>query len=165
MFLSLDHAHTKQCDGVISWCVHIAKWVVLLHPRRYMWQARWQEAGVPKKHLIDDPSTTPPGMDLPRGLWCLLNRFRTSAGPCRSSLHKWSLTVSPLCDCGAIQTMHYIVENCPMLRYSGVIGLHRADESALGDWAVLRLHSTIYIYIYIYIHISQTLAFCISSLW
>ena len=45
---------------------------------------------------------------LSRGHWCLLNRFRTDVGPCRSSLHKWGYIASPLCDCGEPQMMpHY----------------------------------------------------------
>jgi len=34
-------------------------------------------------HLICDPSNQPPGFDLPRQSWTLLNRFRTDQGACQ----------------------------------------------------------------------------------
>ena len=59
---------------------------------QHLWRARWQVVDVPNKSLINDPTIQLPGMDLPRGQWCLLNRFRSDAGPCRNSMHEWGNT-------------------------------------------------------------------------
>ena len=43
-----------------------------------LWRTRCQNqtVAVPNKSLIKDPTIQLPGMDLPRGQWSLLNRFR-----------------------------------------------------------------------------------------
>jgi len=49
-------------------------------------------------------------------------------------LHKWKIKSSPLCDCGQIQSIKHIVEECPQTRYKGGIeGLHKCDDGAM-DW-------------------------------
>ena len=57
---------------------------------QHLWRIRWQNqiVDVPNKSLINDPTIQLPGMDLPRGQWSLLNRFRSDAGPCRNSMHE-----------------------------------------------------------------------------
>ena len=39
----------------------------------------------------------PPGFDLPRQPWTLLNRFRTGHSTCLASLHHWGMAQSDLC--------------------------------------------------------------------
>ena len=86
------------------------------------------------KFLVADPTIQLPGMDLPRGHWCVLNRFRTDAGPCRSSLHKWGYLASPLCDCGEPQTMRHMIDDCPLSHLDGGIkALHLAEDPAV-NW-------------------------------
>ena len=55
---------------------------------QHLWRTRWQIVDVPNKSLITDPTIQLPGIDLPRGQWSLLNRFRSDAGPCRNSMHR-----------------------------------------------------------------------------
>lgn len=63
---------------------------------------------------------TPPGFVLPRKTWATLNRIRTGHGNCRDSHHRWNMAPSPECDCGAArQTVHHIVAECPLRRYTG----------------------------------------------
>ena len=52
---------------------------------QHLCRTRWQIVDVPNKSLIKDPTIQLPGMQLPRGQWSLLNRFRSDAGPCRNS--------------------------------------------------------------------------------
>lgn len=61
----------------------------------------------------------PPGFDLPRKTWSTLNRIRTQHGRCAYSLHKWGKQPSPLCDCGEIQTISHITEECTIRSYNG----------------------------------------------
>ena len=73
-------------------------------------------------------------MDLPRGQWSLLNRFRSDAGPCRNSMHEWGYIASPLCDCGEHQTMRHVVNECPLTCFDGGISeLHKAHDAAF-NW-------------------------------
>ena len=101
---------------------------------QHLWRTRWQIVDVPNKSLINDPIIQLPGMDLPRGQWSLLNRFRSDAGPCRNSMHEWGYIASPLCDCGGDQTMRHIVNECPLTCFDGGISeLHQAHDAAF-NW-------------------------------
>ena len=96
-----------------------------------LWRESWRECDVIGKALVNDPAARVPGFDLPRAQWVLLNRFRTGAGPCRYSLHRWGARESPLCDCGAEQTMRHIVEECPATAlHGGLEELHLASQDA-----------------------------------
>lgn len=54
---------------------------------------------------------------------------------------------SPICNCGQIQTIRHIVEECPKTKFSGeTLGLHKGDEEAL-DW----LHNLVIIFYSCYI--------------
>lgn len=110
---------------------------------QHLWRTRWQDQNdAPNTSLINDPTIQLPGMDMPRGQWTLLNRFRTDAGPCRCSMHKWGYIASPLCDCGEPQTMRHIVNECPLTRFEGGISaLHLAQEEAFGWLLDLNLRS------------------------
>ena len=89
---------------------------------------------VQSKSLINDPTIQLPGMDLPRGQWSLLNRFRSDAGPCRNSIHEWGYIASPLCDRGEHQAMRHIVNECPLTCFDGGISeLHLAQGVAF-NW-------------------------------
>ena len=108
-----------------------------LKSRRPIWSNLPEEAqtiqhlvDVPNKSLINDPTIQLPGMDLPRGQWSLLNRFRSDPGPCRSSMHQWGYIASPLCDCGEQQTMRHIVNECPLTCFDGGISeLHQEHDA------------------------------------
>ena len=101
---------------------------------QHLWCTRWQIVDVPNKSLINDPTFQLPGMDLLRGKWSLLNRFRSDVGPCRNSMHEWGYIVSPLCDCGEPQTMRYIVNECLLTCFDGGISeLHQAHDAAF-NW-------------------------------
>ena len=61
---------------------------------------------------------------LPRAAWVKLNRLRTGVGRFHSSMHKWGLTPSPNCECGASeQTADHVLTACP---------IHRAPHGAPG---------------------------------
>ena len=101
---------------------------------QHLWRTRWQIVDVQNKSLINDPTIQLPGMDLPRGQWSLLNRFRSDAGPCRNSMHEWGYIASPLCDCGEPQTMRHVVNECPLTCFDGGISeLHQAHDTAF-NW-------------------------------
>ena len=63
-------------------------------------------------------------MSLPRAAWIKLNRLRTGFGRFHSSMHKWGLTPSPNCECGASeQTADHVLTAC---------SIHRAPHGARG---------------------------------
>ena len=77
-------------------------------------------------------------MDLPRGQWSLLSRFRSYAEPCRNSLHERGYIASPLCDCGEHQTMRHIVTEFQLTCFDGGISeLHQAHDTAV-NWLLRR---------------------------
>ena len=80
---------------------------------------RWREGapGVPDSYFS---FTRPPGFELPRRTWVMLNRIRTKHGRCNASLFKWGFKDSPQCDCGvADQTVDHIVFECERRAYLG----------------------------------------------
>jgi len=99
-----------------------------------LWNLHWKDVVVPNNHLISDPTQLVPGFEFPRATWTALNRVRTGQGKCNYLMHKWGMVDSPLCNCGQIQTIRHIVEECPETKFSGgTSGLHKGDKEAL-DW-------------------------------
>ena len=98
------------------------------------WRDLWKTSPAVNKTLVMDPTLTPPGFDLPRRYWCAINRIRTLQGRCAALLYKWGLKGSPLCQCGEVQTIDHIVNECPLLFYQeGIRGIHRATPDAV-NW-------------------------------
>lgn len=99
------------------------------------WAATWDEYNGRNKHLVSSPPFEIGGMNLPRKVWTLLNRFRSGVGRCNYWKLKWGLTADQSCDCGAdIQTMEHIVTDCPLRCFpGGLAGLHSLDEAGI-DW-------------------------------
>jgi hypothetical protein len=59
-----------------------------------------------------------PGFDLPRKIWCKLNRFRTSHGKCNKMLFRWNIRENPSCEFEAEkETIQHIVEECPLTKF------------------------------------------------
>lgn len=86
------------------------------------WLEKWKNSAPIEWHPIKPSNTSerPPGFNLPRKLWCSLNRIRTNHGKCNDSFFKWGLTDSPLCDCNtANQTINHIAFDCPLRAYTG----------------------------------------------
>ena len=55
-------------------------------------------------------------MDMSRKACTRLNRLRTGVGRFNASMHKWGLTGSPACVCGASeQTADHLIAGCPAL--------------------------------------------------
>jgi hypothetical protein len=53
------------------------------------------------KNLTEDPTKQVLGFDLPKKIWCKLNRFRTGHGKCNNMLFHWNIRENPSCECGA----------------------------------------------------------------
>jgi hypothetical protein len=83
--------------------------------------------------LILNPNTRPPGFELRRHDWVLLNLFCTSKSRCAFLIHRWSFGESPACDCGAEQqTMDHIENKCPLqLCPGGLLSLNDANPDAV----------------------------------
>jgi hypothetical protein len=94
-----------------------------------------QDVDIFNKNLIEDPTKQLPGFDLPRKIWCKLNRFRTGHGKCNNMLFHWNIRENPSCECGAEkETIQHIVEECPLTKFQqGFSKLHLLTEDAL-NW-------------------------------
>jgi hypothetical protein len=90
------------------------------------WKAAWQDVHIFNKNLIEDPTKQLPVLDLPRKIWCILNRFRTGHGKCNNILFHWNIRENPSCKCGAEkETIQHIVEECPLTKFQqGFSELH-----------------------------------------
>ena len=97
---------------------------------RTRWKDDWLAAPPSRLHnFIRDPHSVP-GLDLPRKQWTTLNRLRTGVGRFSSSMLKWGLKDSSVCECGAPeQTVDHILDVCPQHRPpSGREGIVSLDE-------------------------------------
>jgi hypothetical protein len=97
------------------------------------WMTLWLENSPVNGDLILDPNMRPPGFDLPRHKWVLLNRFRTNNGRCAYQMNSWGFRETANCDCGAIQqTMQHIVNECLLRSFpGGLIQLNDVDPTAV----------------------------------
>lgn len=80
------------------------------------WQQEWSSK---QNNIIPCITQKPPGFNLPRRVWSVLNRIRTQHGRCAYSMHRWGTATTPFCECGGIQTVRHIVEDCPRTAYEG----------------------------------------------
>lgn len=112
---------------------------VTQHPqplnKQEIWRREWLSAdyGAITEHI--DPTKQLPGSNLPRKLWCKLNRLRTGHGRCKANLYKWGIITSPECECGEPeQTIHHITWDCPIRRFHGELkDLVEATPTAI-EW-------------------------------
>ena len=96
------------------------------------WREAWDSAQVVSHTLVDDPAIRPPGFNLPRAEWSLLNRFRTGQGICQVNRQRWGLADTDKCECGEVQTMSHILESCDLTKFDGgILELHKVSENAL----------------------------------
>jgi hypothetical protein len=69
--------------------------------------------------IVDDPSVVPPGFDLKRREWVILNRFCTSQAKYAYLIHRWSYSDSPVCDCDFAQQTTTHILDCPLRHFEG----------------------------------------------
>ena len=89
------------------------------------WNTEWGSNTSRLHDFITDVSEPPSGMRLPRLAWVRLNRLRTGIGRFRSTMHRWGMSHSAACECGAEeQTADHIITTCPKYHLSsGTHGL------------------------------------------
>jgi hypothetical protein len=76
----------------------------------------WSQSAPDHSDLVRDPTVEPPGFDLKRREWVLLNRFRTLQGKCAFLMHRWGFSNATNCDCGRpCQTMDHIIDDCHLI--------------------------------------------------
>jgi len=74
-------------------------------------------------------------MALPKRTWVCLNHLRAYVRRFRTYLHKWGMTFSAACECGAEeQTVDHVVLQCPIHRPPhGLHGLMVLDDETI-EW-------------------------------
>ena len=90
----------------------------------YKSNAEYCENASRLRAFVPGTGARPAGMGLRRVAWVKLNRLRTGVGQFYSSMHKWGLTPSPNCECGASeQTADHVLTAC---------SIHQAPHGARG---------------------------------
>ena len=84
------------------------------------WRRIWQNLNYRLCQYIHEPSAKPPGHDLKRHQWVLLNRVRSGYGRYASFMHRIGLSDSLNCIYGEIQT-HQHVLTCQTIGIRGDI--------------------------------------------
>lgn len=88
---------------------------------REAWKVAWMEKGAESILFdFDIHSSTSKDFQLPRKIWCNLNRLRTGHGRCNDMMYKWRIIDDPSCPCGALnQTTNHMLLDCPIWSYNG----------------------------------------------
>ena len=94
------------------------------------WDTEYSKSMSALGDYIPRVSTRPIGMSSIRTALVNLNRLLTGVGRSGSSMHKWSLAPSVICECGASeQTADHIISTCPTHRAPrGIMGLTVLDD-------------------------------------
>ena len=100
------------------------------HWADHRWNMEWQESTSRLHQFIADASSSPSGMNFPRPAWVRLNRLRTGVGLFQSTMHKWGMAPTAVCECGAeYQTADHVITTCPIYSYPNEAqGLAQVDE-------------------------------------
>jgi hypothetical protein len=83
------------------------------------WKESWSSLVPVNGDIVDDPTVQPPGFNLKRREWVLLNRFRTTQGKCAYLMNRWGFVDSPACDCGYAQQTTAHILDCPLRPFNG----------------------------------------------
>ena len=68
----------------------------------YKWDVKYSEDQSKLRLFVPRPNARPFEMDLHRSAWGLFNRLRTCFGRFHSSVDKWRLASTSICECGAV---------------------------------------------------------------
>ena len=111
-------------DNLARLGIRASKWT------NHKWNAEYCENASMLRVFVPETGARPVGMGLPRVAWVKLNRLRTGVGRFYSSMHKWGLAPSPICECGASeQTANHVLIACPIHRVPhGARGLMVLDD-------------------------------------
>lgn len=85
------------------------------------WKESWSNTGIATDLFnFETHSSRSKEFNLPRKLWCNLNRLRTGHGRCNDMLYKWKMINDPGCACGCQrQTTTHMLNECPLTKYDG----------------------------------------------
>ena len=106
--------------------IRVALWI------DYKWDVKYCENQSELRLFVPRPNTRSLGMGLPRPAWVRLNHLCTGVGRFQSSMHKWGLSPTSICECGTLdQTASHLILECSL--HGASRGYHRllvlADEA------------------------------------
>ena len=79
----------------------------------HKWNVEYCENASRLRAFVPETGARPVGMGLPQAAWVKLNCLQTGVGQFHSSMHKWGLSPSPNCECGASeQTTNHVLTVC-----------------------------------------------------
>ena len=82
------------------------------------WKTRWNASEHQLKQFISSPMPNPPGCDLKRSEWVLLNRIHSGYGRFAGFMYRIGLSNNPYCLCGEIHTAQHFL-NCQRIDIQG----------------------------------------------
>ena len=99
----------NRLDNLAGLGIRASEWT------NHKWKTEYYENASRLRAFVPRTGARPVGMGLPRAAWVKLNHLRTGAGQFHSSMHKWGLTPSPNCECGASeQIADHVLTACPI---------------------------------------------------
>ena len=94
------------------------------------WSNCWETSNQYLRTFIHSPSKHPPGHELKRAYWVLLNRLHSGHGIYTAFVKKFGLSESELYICGSIQTPYHVLI-CNTFHIRGNIG---TVDNDFKDW-------------------------------
>jgi hypothetical protein len=93
------------------------------------WRESWLSNIPVNGDIVDDAA--PPGFDLKRREWVILNRFRTPQSKCAYLIHRWAI-VTRVCHFGCTQQSTTHILYCPLRPFEGGLTvLHQVSSEAV----------------------------------
>ena len=84
------------------------------------------------RSFIPDAGPRPLGFVLPRPAWMRLNYLQTGVGRFCSSMHKWGMAPSVICESGVEdQTSDYVIQRCQYSPLNGIHGLQVLEDDTI----------------------------------
>ena len=101
----------------------------------YKWNIGWRENTFRLHLFIAAISSVPFEMFFPRPPWVRLNRLRISFGLFCSTMHKWGMAPTTVCESGAKeQTAEHVMLSCPIYHHPNGARVLSAVDKNLVPW-------------------------------
>ena len=115
-----------EAQGLLAQNTNAPTWI------HNTWKENWTKTITRLHSFVTDVAPLPSGHELSRLAWVRLNRLRTGIGRFGSLMHKWGLTTTAVCDCGAErQTPEHLFYQCPTYGLARKDGLLILDDNTI----------------------------------
>ena len=117
-----------EAQGLLAQNTNAPTWI------HYTWKENWTKQITRLHFLVTDVGPLPSGHERSRLAWLRLNRLLSGIRRFGSFMHRWGVTTTAVCDCGAErQTPEHLLYQCPIYSLARKDGQLILDDNTI-DW-------------------------------